>query len=105
MLDPAVAGQILAVVFFFAILVVLLSGYIVAWTLGGLSMIFALVGWWLGAFDANLLQALSTRFFGVITNPVACGGRVRPCCRLPLSSKVILRIASSRIFVKARSMA
>ena len=70
MLDPALVGQILAGLFFLAILVVLLSGYIVAWTLGGLSMIFALIAWSVGAFDANLLQALSTRFFGVITNPV-----------------------------------
>ncbi|MFN3687215.1 TRAP transporter large permease subunit [Salinarimonas sp.] len=70
MFDPLLAGQILAGLFFLAILVVLLGGYIVAWTLGGLSMIFALIGWQLGVFDPALLQALSTRFFGVITNPV-----------------------------------
>ncbi len=64
------AGQFLAATFFFAILAVLMSGYIVAWTLGGLSVIFALLGWWLGAFDLGLLQSLATRFFGTITNPV-----------------------------------
>lgn len=64
------AGQFLAATFFFAILGVLMSGYIVAWTLGGLSVIFAVIGWWLGVFDIDLLQSLATRFFGTITNPV-----------------------------------
>ncbi len=63
------AGQFLAAVFFFVILAVLMSGYIVAWTLGGLSIIFALLGWWFGVFDLNLLTSLATRFFGTITNP------------------------------------
>lgn len=70
MTDPAVAGKVLAGLFFLAILACLMSGYIVAWTLGGLSVAFALLGWWLGAFDLALLAGLSTRFFGVITNPV-----------------------------------
>jgi TRAP-type mannitol/chloroaromatic compound transport system permease large subunit len=64
------AGQFLAAIFFFVILAVLMSGYIVAWTLGGLSIIFALLGWWFGVFDLNLLTSLATRFFGTITNPV-----------------------------------
>lgn len=64
------AGQFLAALFFFSILIVLMSGYIVAWTLGGLSIIFALLGWWFGVFDLSLLTSLSTRFFGTITNPV-----------------------------------
>lgn len=70
MWDPAFAGQFLAVAFFFAILVVLMFGYIVAWTLGGLAVIFGFLGWWVGAFDLALFQGLASRFFGVITNPV-----------------------------------
>jgi len=70
MADPILTGKILAVLFFVAILGVLMFGYIVAWTLGGLSVIFALIGWYLGAFDLTLLASLSTRFFGTITNPV-----------------------------------
>jgi TRAP-type mannitol/chloroaromatic compound transport system permease large subunit len=70
MVDPVVAGQILAASFFVAILVCLMFGYTVAWTLGGLSVIFAALGWWVGAFDLDLLQGLATRFFGTITNPV-----------------------------------
>jgi TRAP-type mannitol/chloroaromatic compound transport system permease large subunit len=64
------AGQFLAALFFFAILGFLMFGYIVAWTLGGLSIIFALLGWYFGAFDLDLLTSLATRFFGTITNPV-----------------------------------
>jgi TRAP-type mannitol/chloroaromatic compound transport system permease large subunit len=69
-MDSATIGQVLAATFFFAILGVLMFGYIVAWTLGGLAVIFALLGAQFGAFDLNLLNGLSTRFFGVITNPV-----------------------------------
>jgi TRAP-type mannitol/chloroaromatic compound transport system permease large subunit len=69
-MDPVLAGKVLAGAFFFTILIVLMSGYIVAWTLGGLSVMFALLGWYFGAFDLDLLQGLATRFFGVITNPV-----------------------------------
>jgi TRAP-type mannitol/chloroaromatic compound transport system permease large subunit len=69
-MDPVLAGKILSAVFFFTILIVLMSGYIVAWTLGGLSVIFGLLAWWFGAFDPSLFAGLSTRFFGVITNPV-----------------------------------
>lgn len=69
-MSSLVIGQILAGTFFFVILIVLMGGYIVAWTLGGLSVMFALLGWYLGAFDINLLQGLATRFFGTITNPV-----------------------------------
>jgi TRAP-type mannitol/chloroaromatic compound transport system permease large subunit len=68
--DPVAIGQVLAALFFATILVVLMAGYIVAWTLGGLSVGFALLGWYFGAFDLALLAGLSTRFFGVITNPV-----------------------------------
>ena len=70
MTDPVLTGKALAGLFFLAILLCLMSGYIVAWTLGGLAVAFALLGWWLGAFDLALLAGLSTRFFGVITNPV-----------------------------------
>jgi len=69
-MDSVTAGQMLAIVFFFAILAFLMFGYIVAWTLGGLAVAFALLGASLGAFDLSLLNSLSTRFFGVITNPV-----------------------------------
>ena len=70
MWDPAIAGQVLAALFFVTILVVLMFGYIVAWTLGGLAVMFGLLGWWIGAFDPALFEGLASCFFGVITNPV-----------------------------------
>jgi len=69
-MDPELIGEILAVLFFVAVLGTLMLGYMVAFALGGLSIIFALLGFAFGAFDLNLLASLATRFFGVITNPV-----------------------------------
>jgi len=69
-MDGLTIGQLLAATFFLAILGALMFGYIVAWTLGGLAVAFALLGAALGTFDLSLLNGLSTRFFGVITNPV-----------------------------------
>lgn len=69
-MDSVLAGQILAGLFFVAILVTLMFGYLVAFALGGLSILFALLGYATGSFDMHLLSSLATRFFGVITNPV-----------------------------------
>jgi TRAP-type mannitol/chloroaromatic compound transport system permease large subunit len=69
-MDPVIAGQVLAGLFFLAILGTLMFGYLVAFALGGLSIMFAVMGWMVGAFDMHLLSSLATRFFGVITNPV-----------------------------------
>ena len=69
-MDSVLIGQILAGLFFVAILATLMFGYLVAFALGGLSIIFAVLGWATGAFDMHLLSSLATRFFGVITNPV-----------------------------------
>lgn len=48
----------------------LLLGYPVAFTLIGLSMGFALLGWGLGQFDGSLLGATGQRLFGIFTNTV-----------------------------------
>ena len=47
---------------------VLLSGYPVALTLAGVSLIFAMFGIATGTFDANDLGFVSGRLFGIITN-------------------------------------
>jgi TRAP-type mannitol/chloroaromatic compound transport system permease large subunit len=70
MMDPKLIGEILAGLFFVAILFTLMFGYFAAFALGGLSIIFAGLGYALGVFDLHLLGSLATRFFGVITNPV-----------------------------------
>jgi TRAP-type mannitol/chloroaromatic compound transport system permease large subunit len=69
-MDAALTGQILAGSLFLFIILFLLSGYIVAWVLGGLAVIFGAIGVWAGAFDPTLFAGLPTRFWGVITNPV-----------------------------------
>ena len=49
---------------------VLMSGYPVALVLGGVSILFALLGHLTGGFDLILLYALPSRLFGVMTNAV-----------------------------------
>jgi tripartite ATP-independent transporter DctM subunit len=53
-----------------AVCVALFAGYPVAFTLGGLSFAFAVVGSLLGIFDFGFLAALPQRIFGVMTNGV-----------------------------------
>lgn len=48
----------------------LLIGYPVGLSLGGVAVLFALGGVFLGAFDAALLIAIPSRLYGIITNPV-----------------------------------
>ncbi len=53
---------------FLAVGAVLLSGYPVAFALGGTALAFAFVGEWLDLFDPAFLEALPNRVFGVMTN-------------------------------------
>src|SRR5438128_2515162 len=48
----------------------LMAGYPVALTLGGVSLVFAILAHMLGAMDIALLGALPQRIFGVMTNTV-----------------------------------
>lgn len=50
--------------------VALLAGYPVAFTLGGISLLFALLGSLVGIFDDALLLALPSRIFGLLNNSV-----------------------------------
>ena len=70
MWDAATLGQLMAGGLFIAIMLFLMSGYLVAFTLGGLAILFGFAGIWVGAFDERLFAALPNRFWGVITNPV-----------------------------------
>jgi len=60
-------GEI-ALFMFAAVFVVLLAGYPVAFSLAGTALGFALIGQWLGSFDAAFLQALPNRLYGIMTN-------------------------------------
>ena len=69
-MDAALLGQMLAAGLFLLVILFLMSGYLVAFTLGGLAILVGFVGIWAGAFDPALFAALPNRFWGVLTNPV-----------------------------------
>jgi len=58
----------LAVGLFGAVFLVLLSGFPVAFALGGTALAFAAVGSALDLFDAAFLEALPNRLYGIMTN-------------------------------------
>ena len=62
--------EIFAVALVVAVCVTLMAGYPVAFTLGGVSLAFALLGHLLGLFDLSFLGAFPQRVFGVMTNEV-----------------------------------
>lgn len=53
---------------FVVVAAVLLLGFPVAFTLGGVSLWFALAGWLAGWFDAAFLMAIPNRVFGIMQN-------------------------------------
>lgn len=63
-------GEYLDLIMFVAVIGLLLTGYPVAFALGGTALMFALLGHALGAFDLAFLQALPQRIYGVMTNEV-----------------------------------
>ncbi|HLU64759.1 MAG TPA: TRAP transporter large permease subunit [Kofleriaceae bacterium] len=63
-------GDWLAIAMFVAVLVALFSGYPVAFSLGGISLLFAFLGVEQGYFDWAFLQAFPQRVFGVMSNYV-----------------------------------
>lgn len=58
----------MALPLFGCVVAVLLAGYPVAFTLGGISLLFAFAGTLAGGFDPAYLQALPSRVFGIMTN-------------------------------------
>ena len=60
--------ELLPLLLFAAVGLVLMAGFPVAFTLSGVSLIFALVGGWFGVFDAAFLEALPNRLYGIMTN-------------------------------------
>src|SRR5262245_44599610 len=62
--------ELLAVAMVIALCALLMAGYPVALTLGGVALGFAFLGHWLGLMDLVLLRALPARVFGVMTNEV-----------------------------------
>src|SRR5438132_13217411 len=63
-------AEFLAVLMVIAVCALLMAGYPVALTLGGVSLAFALIGRLAGAMDLALIGALPQRVYGVMTNEV-----------------------------------
>src|SRR5262249_58264515 len=62
--------ELLAILLVVAVCGLLMAGYPVAFTLGGVALAFALLGDLLGVMQLSLLGALPPRVFGVMTNEV-----------------------------------
>jgi tripartite ATP-independent transporter DctM subunit len=58
----------LSIVMFAAAVIVLLAGYPVAFSLGGVALMFALGGMVGGGFDEAFLQTMPNRLFGIMNN-------------------------------------
>lgn len=63
-------SEYLDLLMFAALIGAILLGYPVAFTLTGVAVVFAALGWALGVFDVSLLGALGQRVFGLLTNDV-----------------------------------
>ena len=57
-----------ALLLFLAVIVLLLAGFPVAFSLGGTALIFALIGVLTGSFESAFLSGLPSRIFGIMTN-------------------------------------
>ncbi|WP_111655353.1 TRAP transporter large permease [Isoalcanivorax indicus] len=58
----------IALLLFVSVCLVLMAGYPVAFTLGGVALLFAFAGILLGVFDASELGLLPNRLFGILSN-------------------------------------
>ena len=62
--------EYLDLIMFAALMLAVLSGFPVAFSIAGVAVIFAYLGWILGVMDVSLLGALGQRAFGLISNQV-----------------------------------
>lgn len=62
--------EVIAIFMFLAVVLVLMAGYPVAFTLGGVSLLFALGGMAFGVFDTAFLEILPGRIYGVMVNHI-----------------------------------
>jgi tripartite ATP-independent transporter DctM subunit len=68
--DQVLIGEILALASVFGLIAALILGYPIAFTLPGAALIFAFLGWLLGAFDLSYFNSLPLRYWGINTNEV-----------------------------------
>jgi len=60
----------LDLIMFGALIVAILSGFPVAFAIAGVAVLFAYLGWAMGAMDIGLLGAFGQRVFGLLSNQV-----------------------------------
>ena len=60
--------ELIPLLMFAMVCVALMAGYPVAFTLGGVALIFALIGMATGTFDGNDLTFIPNRLFGIVGN-------------------------------------
>ncbi len=65
-----VIGEGLSIVMLVLVMAALLLGYPIAFTLPGVALIVALIGWLFGAFDLSYFNSLPLRYWGIITNDI-----------------------------------
>ena len=63
-------GDVLSILMFACTIGAVLIGYPVAFTLAGIALIFAFIGYGFGAFDMTFFAGLPPRYIGVMTNEV-----------------------------------
>ncbi|WP_071873145.1 TRAP transporter large permease [Atopomonas hussainii] len=61
-------AEFMSILLFISICVALMAGYPVAFTLGGMALLFAGIGVLTGTFDPTFLTALPNRLFGIMNN-------------------------------------
>src|SRR3989338_1009862 len=64
-------AELMAILLFISICAALMAGYPVAFTLGGVSLLFAGIGILTGTFDGGYLSALPNRLFGILRGGLA----------------------------------
>jgi TRAP-type mannitol/chloroaromatic compound transport system permease large subunit len=62
--------EILSLLLFASVCAALMAGFPVAFTLGGVSLLFGVLSYFLGAFDLSFFGFIPNRIFGVMTNEV-----------------------------------
>ena len=60
--------ELMALLLFISVCLVLLTGYPVAFALGGTALLFSFIGILSGTFDTAFLTALPNRLYGIMTN-------------------------------------
>jgi len=68
--DRRMLGEVLSLLMFVFACLTLMAGFPVAFTLGGVALFFAMLGTFFDVFNDALLNAIPSRYFGVMVNEI-----------------------------------